>query len=115
MESYPDVLKIATVIPLHKRLTWVIRGPFQYCSRLIKSLKQFCTKKNSLNFGKNLIHELNFNLVLEANTQRIYAITCVYETTVKELVNQKSVCRISFDFANLWLSKSSNITGEVKT
>ena len=57
-KSYPDVLKIDTVIPLHKtdpHLKRVTTGSFQYCPQLIKSLKQFCA-----NDSINVENKLNY-------------------------------------------------------
>ena len=53
--SYPDVLKITTVIQVHKGGSTLELGyyrPISILPRLIKSLKQFCAK-DSLSFGKN--------------------------------------------------------------
>ena len=99
--SYPDVLKIATVIPVHKGGSTLELGNYRFSSilsRLIKSLKQFCIKRITKFWEKlNLFTDFQFGFGTKHSTN--HAITCVYETILKELDNQKSVSGIFLDFA----------------
>ena len=71
--NYPDILKIAQVILLHKGRSVLDLGnykPIPFCPQLTKCLKLFCINvfRNS---GINRIYLLIVNLALERNTQQI--------------------------------------------
>ena len=99
--SYPDVLKIATVIPLHKGGSTLELGNYRPISILSPINKVFETilHKRLTKFWEklNLFPEFQFGFRTKHSTN--HAITCVYETILKEQDNQKSVCGIFLDFA----------------
>ena len=99
--SYPDVLKIATVIPVHKGGSTYELGNYRPISMLSPINKVFETilHKRLTKFWEklNLFTEFQFGFGIKHSTN--HAITCVYETTLKELDNPKSVCGIFLDFA----------------
>ena len=99
--SYPDVLKIAIVILVHKGGSTFELGNYKPISILSPINKAFETilHKTLTKFWKklNLFTEFQFGFRTKHSTN--YAKTCVYETILKELDNQKSVCGISWDFA----------------
>ena len=99
--SYPDVLKIATVIPKHKGESTFELGNYRPISILSPTNKVFETilHKTLTKFWEklNLFTEFQFGFRTKHSTY--HAIICVYEIILKELDNQKSVCRIFLDFA----------------
>ena len=71
--NYPDILKIAQVIPLHKGESVLDLGnyrPISILSQLTKCLKLFCINVFP-NSGINILYLLIVNLALERNTQQI--------------------------------------------
>ena len=100
-ESYPDVLKIATLIPLHKGGSTFELGnyrPISILSPINKVFETLLHKKLTKFWEKlNLFTEFQFDFRIKHSTN--HATTCVYETILKELDNQKSVCGIFLDFA----------------
>ena len=99
--SYPDVLKIATVIPIHKGGSTLELGnyrPISLLSLINKVFKTILHKRLTKFWEKlNLFTEFQFGFRTKHSTN--LAITCVYETILKELDNQKLVCGIFLDFA----------------
>ena len=99
--SYPDILKIATVIPVHKGGSTLELGNYRPISILSPINKVFETilHERLTKFWEklNLFTEFQFGFRTKHSTN--HAITCVYETILKELDNQKSVCGIFLDFA----------------
>ena len=99
--SYPDVLKIATVIPVYKGGSTRELGNYRLISMLSPINKVFETilLKRLTKFWErlNLFTEFQFGFRTKHYTN--HAITCVYETILEELDNQKSVCGIFLDFA----------------
>ena len=100
-ESYPDISKIATVIPVHKGGSTLELGNYRPISILSPINKVFETilHKRLTKFWEklNLFTEFQFGFRTKHSTN--HAITYVYETILKELDNQKSVCGIFLDFA----------------
>ena len=99
--SYSDVLKIATVISVHKGGSTLELGNYRPISILSPINKVFETilHKRLTKFWEklNLFTEFQFGFRTKNSTN--HAITCVYETILKEFDNQKSVCGILMDFA----------------
>ena len=99
--SYPDVLKIATVIPVHKSGSTLELGhyrPISIMSPMNKVFETILHKRLTKFWEKlNLFTEFQFDFRTKHSTN--HAITCVHETILKELDNQKSVCEIFLDFA----------------
>ena len=99
--SYPDVLKIATVIPVHKGGSTLELGnnrPISILSPINKVFETILHKRLTKFWEKlNLFTEFQFGFRTKHSTN--HAITCVYETILKELDNQKSVCGIFLNFA----------------
>ena len=99
--SYSDVLKIATVIPVHKGGSTLELGnywPISILSPINKVFETILHKRLTKFWEKlNLFTEFQFGFRTKHSTN--HAIICVYETILKELDNQKSVCGIFLDFA----------------
>ena len=99
--SYPDILKIATVIPVHKggsTLELNNYRPISILSPINKVFETILHERLTKFWEKlNLFTEFQFGFRTKHSTN--HAITCVYETILKELDNQKSVCGIFLDFA----------------
>ena len=106
--SYPDESKIATVIPVHKGGSTLELGNFRPISILspINQVFETILHKRLTKFWENvdLFTEFQFGFRIKLSTN--HAITYVYETTLKELDNQNSVCGIflflekAFDYVN---------------
>ena len=99
--SYPNGLKIATVILVHKgRCTLQLENyrPISILSSINKVFKTILHKRLP-KFGKKLNLFTEFQFGFRTKHSPNHAITCVYETILKELDNQKSVSRIFLDFA----------------
>ena len=98
--SYPDVLKIAIVIPLPKDGSTLELGNYRPISILSPINRVFETilHKRLTKFWEklNLFTEFQFGFRTKHSTN--HAITYVYETVLKELDNQNSVCRVFLDF-----------------
>ena len=94
--SYPDVLKIATVIPVHKGRSTLELGNYRPILILSPINKVFETilHKRLTKFWENLNLFTEFQYGFGTKHSTNHAITCVYETILKELDNQKSVCGI---------------------
>ena len=94
--NYLDVLKIATVIPIHKggsTLELSNYRPISILSPINKVFETILHKKLTKFWEKlNLFTEFQFGFRTKHSTT--HAITCVYGTILKELDNQKSVCGI---------------------
>ena len=99
--SYPDLLKIATVIPVHKGGSTLELSNYKRISILppINKIFETILHKRLTKFWEklNLFTEFQFGFRTKHSTN--HAITCVYETILKELDNQKLVCGIFLDFA----------------
>ena len=99
--SYPEVLQIATVIPVHKGRSTLDLGNYRSISILspIKNVFETILHKRLTKFWEklNLFTEFQFDFRTKHSTN--HAITCVYKTILKELDNQKSVYRIFLEFA----------------
>ena len=97
--SYPHVLKIASVITVHKGGSTLELGNYRPISILSPMNKVFETilhKRLTKHWEKlNFFTEFQFGFGTKHTTN--HAITCVYETILKELDNQKSVCGIFLD------------------
>ena len=89
------------MIPVHKGRSTVELGnyrPILILSPINKVFETILHKRLTKFWEKlNLFTEFQFGLKTKHSTN--HAITCVYETILKELDNQKSVCRIFLDFA----------------
>ena len=91
--SYPDESKIVAVIPVHKGGSTLELGNYKPISilSLINKVFETILHKRLTNFWEklNLFTEFQFGFKTKHSTN--YAITYVYEITLKELDNQKSV------------------------
>ena len=109
--SYSDVLKIATVIPVHKSGSTLELGnyrPISIVSPIIKVFETILPKRLTKFWEKlNLFTEFQFGFRTKHSTN--HAITCVCETILKELDNQKSVCGIFLDFAKAFVCVNHQI------
>ena len=98
--SYPDILKVPIVIPLHKKGLKCDVGNFRPISILHRRLIDFWSKYNLFTdkqFGFRKQHSTNL------------AITFLYEYILKQRDNDNSVCRIFMDLAKAFDSVSHRI------
>ena len=99
--SYSDILKTATVIPVHKGGSTLELGNYRPISILSPNNKIFETilHKRLTKFWEKLNLFTEFQFGFGTKHSNNHAITCVYENILKKLDNQKSVCGIFLDFA----------------
>ena len=98
--TYSDILKIATVIPVRKGGSTFELGNYRPISilSLINKVFETILHKRLTKFWEKLNLFTAFQFGFRTKHFTNHAITCVYETILKELDHQKSVCGIFLDF-----------------